>query len=196
MIIDINLIPWREKKREKAKKVFFVSLLASGGSAIAIIAMVLWFYSSQVDEQNQRNRFLTKKLDEYGQKVKKIQDIKEIRKNLTKRMEMIKSLQNNRSVVVYIFDVLNDIVPEGLYLTEVRKKGNVLQLKGVTDTNNQISQLMRSINDMKETQWFAGAVLHEIKNRTDAKGDRKNEFRITLTIDPDQAGEDMPKQDN
>lgn len=196
MTFDINLLPWREKKREKAKKIFFTSLLASGASAIAIVAMVLWFYSAQIDEQKQRNQFLNTKLDEYGKKVKKIQDIKEIRKNLTKRMEMIKSLQNNRSVVVYIFDVLNEIVPEGLYLTAVSKKGSVLQLKGVTDTNNQISQLMRSINDMKETQWFTGAVLHEIKNRTDAKGNRKNEFRITLTIDPSQAGEDMPKQDN
>jgi type IV pilus assembly protein PilN len=147
-------------------------------------------------EQKQRNAFLNATLVTYDQKIKKIQKIKMLKKNLTKRMNMIGQLQKERPIVVYIFDVLNDILPAGVYVTEISKNSNVLQLTGKADSNNQISKFMRSINSAKESAWFRGAVLHEIKSAGKGKKSetRVSDFKLKLTLDPSHAQQDMPSQ--
>jgi type IV pilus assembly protein PilN len=196
MIININLLPWREIKRKKNKRIFLISLLVSALISICAIFLVQWYYSMAMTEQKQRNAFLNAALVTYDQKIKKIQKIKILKKNLTKRMNMIGQLQKERPIVVYIFDVLNDILPAGVYVTEISKNSNVLQLTGKADSNNQISKFMRSINSAKESAWFRGAVLHEIKSAGKKSETRVSDFKLKLTLDPSQAQQDMPSQKN
>ncbi len=170
------------------------SLLVSALVSIGIVFAAWWFFSLQVDNQNKRNVFLNKQIEVFNKKIEQIEMIKTLKVDLTDRIEMIEGLQNDRSVVVYIFDILNDIIPDGVYLTDMSKRENSLQIMGVTDSNSQISKLMRSINSEEETAWFRGSVLHEIKNVQNKSSDRLNEFRLTLTLDPSEAASDMPSQ--
>ncbi|MDC0535858.1 PilN domain-containing protein [Francisellaceae bacterium] len=196
MIVSVNLLPWRNKRRQQAKKLFMISLLISALASICIVFSAWWFFSMQVDNQTKRNKYLSDQIDVFNKKIEQIAVIKTLKADLTERIQMIEGLQNERSVVVYIFDILNDIIPDGVYLTDMSKRENSLQIIGVTDSNSQISKLMRSINNEKETAWFRGSVLHEIKNVQNKSSDRLNEFRLTLTLDPSEASNDMPSQMN
>ena len=193
MIVEINLLPWREKRRQKSKKLFVVGLVSSAISALLCIAIAWWYFQEQISQQQSRNAYLQSELVKFNQKIEKIEAIKKLREDLTERMKMIDRLQKDRSIVVYIFDIMNDILPSGVYLNNISKEENNLQLIGVTDSNNQISKLMRSINNTKETAWFRGAVLHEIKHKDKKNVSRLNDFRLTLTLDPSEAQQDMPE---
>jgi len=51
-------------------------------------------------------------------------------RRLVARMEIIERLQRKRPEIVHLFDELVKIVPEGVYLTQLKEIGNKLEYTG------------------------------------------------------------------
>ena len=83
----------------------------------------------------------------------------------------------------------------GLYRLDIQNS-KPIKYESFVDSNNQISKFMRSINSKKESAWFRGAVLHEIKSSGNKTGNRVSNFNLRLTLDPAEAQKDMPSQKN
>src|SRR5262245_47873281 len=121
---NINLLPWRERRREERKKTFFVMLGISAGFALAIIGIGILYIKSEISNQNARNAYLTTTIAELDTKIAEIRNLQQQKQDLTERMAVIQDLQGRRPVIVRLFDELVRTLPEGVYYNNITRTGD------------------------------------------------------------------------
>jgi len=172
---SINLRPWREELRAERQKQF-VSLLV-GVLIIAGGLVFLWQENvdAQIAYQESRNKYLESSMAELDKKIKEIESLKEQRKQLLARMKVIQDLQGTRPVIVRVFDELVRTLPDGLYYDSLSRSGNNLSIKGLAESNNRISGLMRNF---ESSMWFANPNLKDVSALS--TNDDLNRFDMTV----------------
>jgi type IV pilus assembly protein PilN len=174
----INLLPWREERREELKKEFLVIL--GGVAAAAIVLVLIWqsISQSQIENQEARNKFLQEKISELKEQVTEINELKAKREQLIERMRVIQELQGTRPEIVHIVDELVRTVPDGVYYTSIERKGQKISIKGTAESNNRVSSLMRRLD---ASPWFSDPNLISVKANP-GYGDQANDFELTITL--------------
>ena len=61
-------------------------------------------------------------------------------------MDVIQGLQNKRPLIVHYFDEMVKVIPDGVYFSSLNNKGNEYRIKGIAESNNRVSTLMRNID--------------------------------------------------
>jgi len=145
----INLLPWREELRKQQQQIFVNVLALSVLLTCLIFASVYQYIEGRIDYQKIRNSYLETQIAEVDKKIKEIKAIKEKRKLLRKKIEVIEDLQMSRTEIVHVFDELRKITPEGIYLTDFIQLGDKLTLKGWSKANSEVSALMDAIVNSK-----------------------------------------------
>lgn len=178
---EINLLPWREKKREQEKKLFLI-LVVAGLVCAGIIAFLINSYAVHlVDNQNGRNQLLQKEINSLNEQIKEIQMLKKVRTSLISRMAIIKNLQSTRTVMVHLFDELIKVMPTGVYVYKLERKTDQVTLWGYAESNTNVSLLMTNI---ESSVWLHSPVLTEIKKMTDSTKAANNDFSLSFILKP------------
>ncbi|MFC3908428.1 PilN domain-containing protein [Legionella dresdenensis] len=180
-MIEINLLPWREIKREREKKEFTTLLLASLVFAIVTVFLVNYYATGLVDGQTQRNQRLRDEITQLDKQIAEIKLLKQIRAGLISRMMIIQKLQATRTLTVHLFDELIKILPDGVFLTEVKRNGDKIVVQGYTESNSNVSILMRNI---EKNPWIQVPALTEIKKNKQAEDGVDNEFNLSFILKP------------
>ena len=155
----INLLPWREDlRREKQRQ--FINVAA--GAAIVMVGIVFLVHirmAGIIDEQNNRNQFMTSQIAKVDKDIKEIESLEKEKAALLARMKVIQELQGSRPEIVHIFDEIAKNVPDKAFLLSVTRKGRELDLVGVADSNDYVSELMRNLN---KSPWLTNPRLEVI----------------------------------
>lgn len=182
---NINLLPWRAKRREKKQKEFVIVLGTVAVFAGLLIGGVWFATQSALDYQQERNKFLTKKIKVVDKKVKEIKQLQEKREQLLDRMRVIQELQGNRPVIVRAFDEMVRIVPDGIHFRSLNSNKNRYSISGIAMSNNRVASLMRRVD---ESEWFSEPNLEEMKaNRK--HGEQANNFKMSFKLTPPKSEE-------
>lgn len=174
----INLLPWREELREERKKEFLTLLIATGVISLLIMMLVHVFMASHISSQAERNRILESEIKLLDKKIAEIRQLKKLKSSLIARMAIIQELQANRAQVVHLFDEVVKILPKGVHLYEMARNGNQLTFSGFSDSNTNISKLMRNID---KSTWLSLPMLNEIKTE-DKNGKRESDFTLNSSV--------------
>lgn len=181
-MIRINLLDWREARREQRRRQFLTALGISAGAAAAIIVAILFGYGNAIDAQEARNRFLRQEITTIDKQIKEIETLEETRENLITRMRIIEELQQSRAQIVHYFDQIVATLPEGVYLTSLKQDGDKTTVDGIAESNGRVSSYMVNIDD---SPWFANPQLVVIKSRND-EARRFANFTLTFkSVTPD-----------
>ena len=173
---SINLRPWREELRAERQKQFITTIV--GIIIVAAGLVFLWqdFVGSQIEYQNSRNAYLKTSMVDLDKKIKEIQELKSEKQKLLDRMKVIQDLQGTRPVIVRVMDELVRSLPDGLYYESLIRTGDVISIKGMAESNNRISGLMRNF---ESSEWFASPNLKDVS--AVIKGDGSlNSFDLTV----------------
>ncbi|MGB5324753.1 MAG: PilN domain-containing protein [Pseudomonadales bacterium] len=183
----INLLPWREARRDKLKQAFFANLGASVLGAGAAIGLVYFMVGASVDNQDARNDYLQGQIDKLNNEVKEIAELKSAREQLIDRMQIIQGLQGNRPVIVRVFDQFVESLPDGVYYTKLKRSREVVEIEGTAESNNRVSSLLRRLD---RSDWFHSPNLASVVANP-AFGEQANNFSLKVSLTtPDQAGEE------
>lgn len=146
-MIRINLLPHREEKR-KARMTRFV-VLAAGAALVGavVIGMSYVWLSTLISTQDSRNQFLSDENAKLDKQIAEIETLKKERQALLDRKKVVERLQANRSESVKILDQLTRQTPEGVFLTDVLQKDDVLTISGNAQSNARVATFMRSLAD-------------------------------------------------
>ncbi len=157
----INLLPWREdQRREKQRQ--FVNIAA--GAAILMVGIVVLVHlrmSGILEEQNNRNLFMKEQIVQVDKDIKEIESLEKEKSALLARMKVIQELQGSRPEIVHIFDEIAKTMPEKVFLLSVSRKGREIDLTGVADSNDYVSELMRKLN---KSPWLTNPRLAVIQS--------------------------------
>ena len=174
----INLLPWREERRQELKKDFLVTV----GLVLALGVGLVLLGDRVVDGQNQnqkaRNQFLTENIKVLDEQVAEIRELQKKRNQLLDRMRVIQELQGNRPIIVRVLDQLVRTVPDGVFYTSLQTRDKMITINGVAESNNRVSSLMRRLDS---SDWLASPNLDAVK-AAPTYGDQANTFNLTVQI--------------
>ncbi|MEL0161371.1 MAG: pilus assembly protein PilN, partial [Halieaceae bacterium] len=91
----INLLPWREWRRQQRRQQFLKSL---GIVAVfAVLSIFIWdlLVNYLIDRQQNRNDYLREHIAQLDREVSEIRELQQRRNQLVERMEIIQALQDN-----------------------------------------------------------------------------------------------------
>lgn len=141
----INLLAWRAAERKERQKNFAIASLM----AVVLAGLIMWLVNtgiqSRIDHQNARNQRLQQEIAILDNQIAEIRNLRARKERLVARMAAIDGLQKARPEVVFLFDQVVRIMPEGVYLTEFTQNGRNLLFKGVAESSTRVSALMRNI---------------------------------------------------
>jgi type IV pilus assembly protein PilN len=183
----INLLPWREELRQELRKEFLVVLAGTVVFALLLLIVANRVYDSWIDNQNNRNAYVQRNIDELSRQVKEIKELEAKRRELLDRMKVIQDLQGTRPLVVHVFDEMVRTLPDGVFYQGLSRKEMTIDIIGVAESNNRVSSLMRQLD---KSDWFESPNLTSVQAATDY-GDQASAFKMTVKVSPPQekAGE-------
>ena len=177
-MIRINLLPHREEKRKARQKQF--AILAGFAAFVGLaVAGLLWvIFDAQIDNQKNRNKYLTDEIVKLDKQIDEIKRIREETASLLSKKQVVEGLQSNRSEPVYLLDQLLRQLPEGLYLKSFKQTGAKISVTGYAQSNARVSAFMRNI---EASPYLGSPNLVEIKAVT-INTQRANEFILEFVI--------------
>lgn len=176
MATRINLLDWRQERRELRKKQFTAMLGAAVVSGAALVGAGVLAMNSALDAQAGRNDYLRQQIAEVDQKIKEIQELEKVKNNLLSRMRVIEELQASRSATVHFFDELVNTLPDGLNLVSVRQSGTGVTIEGLAESNGRVSTYMKNLD---ASPWFDDPRLVVIKT-SERNNQRQSEFTLQV----------------
>lgn len=161
----INLLPWRLEERERKNKEFLVMAAAAAGLAILATLIVLSFLNRELSNQQEANQLITDTNAQLDGALKEIETLEEQRNEMISRMKVIQDLQGRRSVPVRVWDDIARAIPQAMYLTGIKREGDIITLVGHADNNTVVSELVRNLDS---SPWLADSRIPNIKTAVEA----------------------------
>ncbi len=182
----INLLPWREQRRERLRKEFLAVLGAV--VAVGVLAVMLGHLviDAQITHQNGRNDYLRSHIRDLDKQVTEIKDLHSRRNQLIDRMRVIQDLQGTRPLIVHIFDEIVRALPDGVFFRSMDRTGQTITIRGTAESNNRVSSLMRRLD---ASEWFSSPILKAV-TANPSFGEQANDFDLTVTVSEPGVGED------
>jgi len=181
---NINLLPWREELREQKKREFYLVSAFVALIAIALLLVADFVISGQIDAQNRRNSYIANEITVLNAQVTEIRDLQKRRTQLLDRMRVIQELQGNRPIIVRVMDQLVRTIPDGVYYTSLNSQDGVISIRGVAESNNRVSSLMRNLD---ASAWFSSPNLDSVRAAPEF-GPQATTFNLSVKIQPGGEG--------
>ncbi len=183
-MILINLLPHREEKRKRRKAAFFLGLGLAAAAGVAAVGMWYLVLQQMTASQQQRNAFLSAEIQKLEVQIKDIATLRAEIDALKARQKAVEDLQIDRNVPVHVLNELVKQTPEGIYYRTIKQEGQVLNLAGVAQTNERVSELLR--NTGNNSEWLMRPELVEIKAATVQTANREQkrlyDFAMRVSI--------------
>jgi type IV pilus assembly protein PilN len=177
-MIRVNLLPYREIRRTRQQKRFFLML-----GVVVLLGATVWFtnhnyLSARLEQQAGRNTYLETEIVSLDKQIAEIKKVKEQTDALLQRKKIVESLQANRAETVYLLDQLVRQLPDGVFLKGVQQKGNRVNVNGFAQSNARVSTFMRNL---ESSPYLEKPSLVEIHAVTD-KSTRLSEFTLSVML--------------
>ena len=153
----------------------------------AIVGLIFWFIGQAIDQQinnqNSRNQYLEREIAILDAQIGEIKTVKEKKSAIEQRMALIEQLQASRNIAPIVFDELAKLVPPGVAFETMTRTNNRIEIEGVSDSNNRLSDFMRALENSKV---FVAAELSTIKSDSSTARAISN-FTLTFSINTNVA---------
>ncbi len=141
----INLLPWREAALKAQQKEYFTILAAVGLLTLVLVLSTNFYFQSRIDGQNSKNQYLKNEIAQLDIQIDEIKTLNAKKAALQKRINVVEQLQRSRNVGTQVLDEIAKIIPNGIYIIELEKQGNTLQLTGKSESNNHLANMIRAV---------------------------------------------------
>ncbi|MFT6084944.1 MAG: type IV pilus assembly protein PilN [Glaciecola sp.] len=182
----VNLLPWRESQRQRHKKQYITSLVIISIAVLAVFWLLGEVIDQQIRNQNSRNNYLEQQIGVIDTQIERIKDIRSSKAEIAQRMALIEQLQVSKNVSPIVFDELARIVPAGVSFEKMSRSGNLIEIVGISESNNRLSAFMRNL---EQSDVFTSGELSSITadvSTSNAVSDFKLTFSITSKVAPVQ----------
>jgi len=180
-MIKINLLPYRNQRKSLIIQQQIIMGLAPIVVVLIVIGCFWWAIKTNISDTEKEIARISNEIKKQQVTMKQITDFKSKKATITKKMEIIRTLQEGKSGPVHVLDELAVNLPGRLWLTAVKQTGMGLNIEGKSLDNISISNYM--IN-LEKSEYFNGVDLKSIKTakKSTAKGALLKNFVISCSI--------------
>jgi type IV pilus assembly protein PilN len=180
-MIKINLLPYRNERKQEILLQQLVLAIVPLILTTVIVAFSWWSIKSEIATTQSEITKIENEIKKQEGTIKKIEEYKKNKNTITRKMEIINTLQEGKSGPVHLLDDLAISLPGNLWLTSIKQKGMILEITGKSMDNISISNYM---TNLAKSSYFNNVDLKQIKSETKSgpKGVLLKNFVITCNI--------------
>lgn len=145
-MMEVNLLPWREKKKRQQIKTFVYLAVSSILAAVFFIICIKFLYANTNDFEQEQIALLNIAIASVGSEITALQQTNTNNAEVLNTLQYINRLQKQRTQVATIFNKIPDLIPDGIYLTALEKRGNTVSISGLAESHKLIAVVITSIN--------------------------------------------------
>ena len=160
MSVEINLLPWRERQRERRRRDFGLALVGMALIGIAGGVGLTYHYASAEQSQQQRNAYIVEQIRQLEGDMHSLMEQVTLRDQLLEQLQVLDELQQGRTQTVKVLRGLTASLMDGVHYVELRRQGKQLYLEGRAQNNRQIADQLRAL---AATPVFFDPVLEEVE---------------------------------
>lgn len=147
MAIRINLLPHREARRERQKKLFWFFTGLSAVAGAVLVGLVWTVLQGYIGNQIERNEFIAAENRKLDNQIKEIATLRQEIDALRARQRAVEDLQADRNQPVYMLSELTRQTPEGIYLRAIKQEGTKVNVAGWAASNERVSEYLRNLQN-------------------------------------------------
>lgn len=136
----INLLPWREERRSQADAKFRQIFVSVVGLAVLVMMLIFGAIYYRLNQQQAINDEIKARISTLDDKIHQMQQLKVQLDTAQKHSEALNALSEDRQVV-YRWQQLSNLIPEGVYLDEMSQAADMLSLTGQAVSSQSVSAL-------------------------------------------------------
>lgn len=182
-MIRINLLPHRQMRRAEKQREFGLMCVLVAVAAASLLFSLWTYVNSKINWQMQRNQRLQTEIAALDKEIAAISGLKTQIQHVLDRKQIVENLQSDRNQAVIVLDELARQLPEGTVLKSIHQQADLIELKGVADTNARVASL---VHNLGESPFLQNPNLVEIKanesavNESPANRSPDHESRSTV----------------
>lgn len=178
-MIKINLLPVRAAaKVEVLRKHLSTAVLLLILFAIAL-SYAHYLKTSRLEELNTQIAETQKEIDALKKVIDEVNKFKKDKETLSQQLSVIAKLNDSRVAPVYMLDEISKVVPENLWLVNVKETNWALDLQGVGDNNETVGEF---IANMERSPMFTDIRLKQTKSEGGTKkGEGKTTYKFSIS---------------
>lgn len=191
MLHDINLLPWREEKRQEYKQRFYGMVVLGVLVAIGL----QWFGSLYIDhlktQQKARNQQLQAYVQELDKQLINLKAIEAKHKSILTRLRLVESLQNERNKTTNFMNLMPELVPEGVYVDKMKMNGRDVEIGGISDSTARLATML---DNFENSAWLMNIEMHSIVSGKVVFGKKFQTVKVSFRFEskPLEVGLDKP----
>lgn len=180
MLHDINLLPWREEKRQQYKQRFYGMVVLG----VLLAVFLQWCGSLYIDHLKNQQRERNQQLQAYIAKLdKQLVNLKEIEakhKSILTRLRLVESLQNERNKTTDFMNLMPELVPQGVYVDKIKMSGREVEMAGVSDSTARLATML---DNFENSEWLVDVEMHSIISGKVLFGKKFQSFKLSFRFD-------------
>ena len=119
MSTGVNLLPWREERRQRQRRRATITSTVLVLIAVGLLGGVWWSQDRDFKYQQSRNQYLLDAIAQVQAQLEEINDIETRKEALLTRMAIIRRLQSERVTLVRGMMELATTIPEGIFFSSL-----------------------------------------------------------------------------
>lgn len=178
-MIRINLLPVRAAKKKESLR---FQLTVAGLVTFLVFAVMMAFYMTKRSEASNLAEDLSRgrtELDELAKKIGELDKIKEQKRIVEEKLNVIRSLEAAKTGPVNLFSRVGGAIPSNAWLSSIKDEGAIVVLKGFASDDEVVADFMRGLQRHKEL----GNVELEVAQRTVEKETGADVVGFTIRLE-------------
>jgi type IV pilus assembly protein PilN len=178
----INLLPWREDLKKIQNRIFFTTIGVTILCGALVVYCVHLIVAYRINVENINVDYLNQELLSINKDISQIQGLQENKENLLNRMRIIQALQEERTSIVKLLDILPKVVPDSVYLISIERKEPEATAYGSMGSSEQsipnpaVSAATTQLIELEKSRRAKGLVSGNEKKSTVIK----NEYHVQI----------------
>ena len=185
----LNLLPWRDRRRQRRRQVFVVGLALSFVAAAVVVGVAWRVTENALEGVREENAGLAERRTALDSRLLELAEIERSNAQTARRIGVLQRLEAERLDTVRILDELARTLPPGLRYTTVARRGGVVLVRGTADAESGVSAYMRNLAG---SAWFGAPSLQNIAETADPGGPATFDLSFeTATVADDDAAREQ-----
>ena len=172
MVMEFNLLPYREARRMRQRARFFWFLVLSCASGLLSAFVVAVVFDSLLVGQRESNDLSKAEIKMLDVKIKQVAALEKDIAELKKRKQALDDLQFERFLPVHLMNALTAHLPDGILLTKVLQSPDGISISGDALSSDSVFEWMTQLT--QKSDFFSTPELLEMRLGTSDTGPSLN----------------------
>ncbi|MGR5213198.1 PilN domain-containing protein [Vibrio rotiferianus] len=177
MLHPVNLLPWREAKREEHRRRFFGLLVFGTFVAIGMQWGISLYFQQQQSLQQERLDYLTLYIHELDQRIADMKIAEQEHSKILTRLKVVEGLQKGRNKTTEFMNLMPLAIPSGVYVDKIKMDDREVEISGISDSTSRLATML---DNLERSSALMDVEMHSIVHGKARFGKEFQTFKVSF----------------